>query len=429
MNRILSVYLSHLFKFGNLTITDASGAVTQWGDGTGRPLHIRFNTAAAERAVALHPGLKFGEAYMDGGIDVVSGSIYDVLALIFANAEDGDAAREPWMRAIARTRLLYRRYIQNNTPRRARANVQHHYDLSGALYDLFLDADRQYSCAYFERPDASLEEAQLAKKRHIAAKLNFDRPGLRTLDIGCGWGGMGLYLARQLQAEVTGITLSDEQLAIARRRADDAGLADRAKFRIEDYRDVQGRFDRIVSVGMFEHVGVDFYEEYFGRCAELLEADGVMLLHTIGRFDEPSNTNPFIAKYIFPGGYLPSLSQVTQAIERTGLIVTDVEVLRLHYAETLRHWRERFAARRDEAKALYDERFCRMWEFYLAASECTFRWQDLVVFQIQLTKSREALPLTRDYMFEAEARLRERDDADAAAASRQGGWQDRCAAE
>ncbi|MBB4001014.1 SAM-dependent methyltransferase [Aurantimonas endophytica] len=429
MNRILSVFLSHLFKTGNLTITDASGGVTQWGDGTGEKLHIRFNTKAAERAVALHPSLKFGEAYMDGGLDVVSGSIYDVLALIFANADRGDAAREPWMRAIARMRLLYRRYIQNNTPRRARANVQHHYDLSGALYDLFLDADRQYSCAYFERPGASLEEAQLAKKRHIAAKLNFDRPGLRALDIGCGWGGMGLYLAGQLQAEVTGITLSDEQLAVARKRAEDAGLADRAKFRIEDYRDVKGQFDRIVSVGMFEHVGVDFYEAYFSRCAELLEADGVMLLHTIGRFEEPTNTNSFIAKYIFPGGYIPSLSQMTAAIERAGLIVTDVEVLRLHYAETLRHWRERFAARRDEAKALYDERFCRMWEFYLAASEGSFRWQDLVVFQVQLTKSRDALPLTRDYMFEAEARLRQRDDPDAAAASREGTWPERCAAE
>ncbi|NDV86997.1 methyltransferase domain-containing protein [Aurantimonas aggregata] len=429
MNRILSVFLSHLFKSGNLTITDASGNVTQWGDGTGDPLHIRFNTKAAERAVGLHPGLKFGETYMDGGLDIVSGSIYEVLALIFANADRGDAAREPWMRAIARMRLLYRRHIQNNTPTRARANVQHHYDLSGALYDLFLDADRQYSCAYFETPDATLDDAQIAKKRHIAAKLYYDRPGLRTLDIGCGWGGMGLYLARQLRAEVTGITLSDEQLAIARQRAENSGLADRAQFRIEDYRDVTGPFDRIVSVGMFEHVGVDFYDDYFSRCAELLKADGVMLLHTIGRFEEPANTNAFIAKYIFPGGYIPSLSQVTAAVERAGLIVTDVEVLRLHYAETLRHWRERFAARRDEARALYDERFCRMWEFYLAASEASFRWQDLVVFQIQLTKSREALPLTRDYMFEAEARLRERDDADAAAASREGAWPERCAAE
>ncbi|HSP24906.1 MAG TPA: cyclopropane-fatty-acyl-phospholipid synthase family protein, partial [Saliniramus sp.] len=365
MNRMLSLFLSHLFKIGDLTITDASGTVTQWGDGTGAPLHIRFNSRAAERAVALHPSLKFGEAYMDGEIDVVSGSIYDVLSLIFRNADRGTAAREPWMRAIARMRLLYRRYIQNNTPTRARANVQHHYDLAGALYDLFLDPDRQYSCAYFENAEATLDEAQRAKKRHIAAKLHFDRPGLRTLDIGCGWGGMGLYLAQRLEADVTGITLSDEQLAIARRRAEAASLADRARFRIEDYRDVEGRFDRIVSVGMFEHVGVDFYEAYFRRCAELMEEDGVMLLHTIGRFEEPTNTNPFIARYIFPGGYIPALSEVTGAIERAGLIVTDVEVLRLHYAETLRHWRERFALRRDEAKALYDERFCRMWELDL----------------------------------------------------------------
>jgi cyclopropane-fatty-acyl-phospholipid synthase len=412
MNRLLSLFLSHLFKFGDLTVTDASGRSTRWGDGTGAPLHIRFNTKAAERAVALNPGLKFGEAYMDGDLDVLEGSIYEVLALIFQNADRGSAASEPWMRAIARMRLLYRRHVQNNTPSRARVNVRHHYDLSGALYDLFLDEDRQYSCAYFESANATLDDAQLAKKRHIAAKLKLDRPGLRTLDIGCGWGGMGLYLARRLEAEVTGITLSEEQLAVARRRAEDAGLAERARFRVEDYRDVMGSFDRIVSVGMFEHVGVDFYEGYFRRCADLMEDDGVMLLHTIGRFEQPANTNAFIAKYIFPGGYIPALSQVTQAIERAGLIVTDVEVLRLHYAQTLRHWRERFGARRDEAEALYDERFCRMWEFYLAASEAAFRWQDLVVFQIQMAKTREALPLTRDYMFEAEARLRERDKAD-----------------
>jgi len=426
-NRVLSTYLSHLFRFGNLTVTDPDGRSSRWGDGSGKPLHIRFNSKSAEWGVAINPGLKFGESYMNGGVDMVEGSIFDLLSLVFRNGGN-DVANEPWMRAIARMRLLYRRYIQNNTPQRARANVHHHYDLSSQLYDLFLDTDRQYSCAYFETPNASLDQAQLAKKRHIAAKLFFDRPDLRTLDVGCGWGGLGLYLAQHLDAKVTGVTLSDEQLAIAQRRAAESGLTGHADFRLEDYRDTQGPFDRIVSVGMFEHVGLDFYEDYFGQCARLLHDDGVMLLHTIGRIEEPANTNAFIGKYIFPGGYLPSLSQVTKATERSGLIVTDVEVLRLHYADTLRHWRERFQARREEAKAIYDERFCRMWEFYLAVSETAFRWQDLVVFQVQLTKKLDTLPTTRDYIYETETRLRQMEQA-AGHAGRSESWGGRNAAE
>ncbi|WP_102957898.1 SAM-dependent methyltransferase [Mangrovicella endophytica] len=424
MNPVLSFYLRHLFKFGNLAITDSAGQTSLHGDGSGPRLHVRFNTASAERMVALNPALKFGECYMDGEIDVVEGTMFDVLKLIFENG-GSDATMEPWMKAIERIRLVYRRYIQNNTPRRARANVQHHYDLSDALYSLFLDSDRQYSCAYFETPEASLEEAQLAKKRHIAAKLFMDRPGLTTLDIGCGWGGLGLYLARHCQADVTGVTLSDEQFKVANARAAEAGLADRAKFKLTDYRKAEGPFDRIVSVGMFEHVGVDFYADYFRQCARLMRQDGVMLLHTIGRFEAPANTNAFISRYIFPGGYLPALSQITEVVERSGLIISDVEVLRLHYAETLRHWRERFMARREEAKAIYDERFCRMWEFYLASSECAFRWQDLVVFQIQLVKDRTVLPLTRDYIGRTEAALREQEASGAPTPA----WRPREAAE
>ena len=408
MNRILSIYLERLFQSGNLSVTDANGATTQWGDGSGDPIHFRFNTKAAERAVAINPGLKFGECYMNGEIDVVEGTIYDTLALIFRNA-GGDATKEPWMKAISRLRLVYRRLIQNNTPTRARKNVHHHYDLSQELYDLFLDIDRQYSCAYFETGDATLDEAQLAKKRHIASKLYLEKPGMKTLDIGCGWGGLGLYLARHLDCDVTGVTLSDEQLAIANRRAQEEGLSERARFALEDYRAIKGPFDRIVSVGMFEHVGVDYYDDYFRQCARLLDGDGVALVHTIGRYEEPANTNAFIGKYIFPGGYLPSLSQIMKAAERSGLIVTDVEVLRLHYAETLSHWRQRFEARRDEAKAIYDERFCRMWEFYLAASETAFRWQDLVVFQVQFAKNLTTLPMTRDYMLERESELRQKE--------------------
>ena len=415
MNRILKYYLDTLIRTGDFTVIDAEGTSRNWGDGTGKPLTVRFNTRAAERAVALNPSLKFGEAYMNGGTDVVEGTMYDVLALIFQNAGNNVTSR-PWMRAIEKLRRGARRIVQYNTPRRARSNVQHHYALSGQLYDLFLDEDRQYSCAYFERPDATLEEAQLAKKRHIAAKLKFDREDLRVLDIGCGWGGMGLYLARNLSADVVGVTLSDEQLAIAQARASDAGLADRAEFRLQDYRKTEGPFDRIVSVGMFEHVGVGFYDEFFARCSKVLKDDGVMLLHTIGRYDPPGNTNAFVAKYIFPGGYIPSLSEVMAASERHGLIVTDIEVLRIHYAETLKHWRERFLAHREEAKALYDERFCRMWEFYLAASESAFRWQNLVVFQLQFTKSLDTLPITRGYMNAEEDRLRRLDETAVAAA-------------
>jgi cyclopropane-fatty-acyl-phospholipid synthase len=289
--------------------------------------------------------------------------------------------------------------------RRAKNNVAHHYDLDGRLYSLFLDSDQQYSCAYFEGPDATLEDAQLAKKRHVAAKLLIGH-GDKVLDIGSGWGGLGLYLAETIGADVTGVTLSSEQLQVSNARAAEKNLTRSAKFLLEDYRDIPGPFDRIVSVGMFEHVGVDFYDIYFQRCAELLSDDGVMLLHSIGRSDGPDVTNPFIAKYIFPGGYIPALSEVMPAIERSGLLVCDIEVLRLHYAETLKAWRERFMARRDEAIELYDERFARMWEFYLASAEMAFRKQNLMNFQIQLTKRQGVVPMTRDYITREEAKLR-----------------------
>jgi cyclopropane-fatty-acyl-phospholipid synthase len=273
------------------------------------------------------------------------------------------------------------------------------------LYSLFLDADKQYSCAYFETPDATLDDAQLAKKRHLAAKLLIGR-GDRVLDIGCGWGGLSLYLAEMAGADVTGVTLSTEQLQVSKARAAEKNLTQSANFLLEDYRDVSGPFDRIVSVGMFEHVGVDFYETYFRRCAELLTDDGIMMLHSIGRSDGPDVTNPWIAKYIFPGGYIPALSEVLPAIERAGLLVCDIEILRLHYAETLKAWRERFMARREEAVRLYDERFARMWEFYLASSEMSFRKQNLMNFQIQLTRRQGVVPMTRDYVAREEAKLR-----------------------
>jgi cyclopropane-fatty-acyl-phospholipid synthase len=273
---------------------------------------------------------------------------------------------------------------------------------------LFLDADRQYSCAYFEGPSQSLEEAQLAKKRHIAAKLLIDERH-SALDIGCGFGGMGLYLAQTAGARVTGVTLSQEQHALAGQRARDAGLDKRVEFQLQDYRDVEGPFDRIVSVGMFEHVGAAGFDEYFAHVSRLMKDDGVMLLHAIGRSDSPGATNPWIQKYIFPGGYIPAVSEVLAAIERARLYVTDIEILRLHYADTLKAWRERFLAHREEAKAMYDERFCRMWDFYLAGSETSFRVDGHMVFQIQIAKRQDVVPRTRDYIGGREAQLRRRE--------------------
>jgi cyclopropane-fatty-acyl-phospholipid synthase len=337
---------------------------------------------------------------MEGSFVVENGSIADALAVLM----DQPLMLPRWTRLQWWLRYLARHARQFNPPSRSKNNVAHHYDLDGQLYSLFLDADKQYSCAYFETPDASLDDAQLAKKRHLAAKLRIGR-GDRVLDIGSGWGGLSLYLAEMAGANVTGVTLSTEQLQVSNARAAEKNLS--AKFFLEDYRDVSGPFDRIVSVGMFEHVGVDFYETFFRRCAELLTDDGVMMLHSIGRSEGPDVTNPWITKYIFPGGYIPALSEVLRAIERAGLLVCDIEILRLHYAETLKAWRERFMARREEAVQLYDERFARMWEFYLAVSEMGFRKQNMMNFQIQLARRQGVVPITRDYVGHEEARLRE----------------------
>ncbi|WP_108683528.1 cyclopropane-fatty-acyl-phospholipid synthase family protein [Methyloceanibacter sp. wino2] len=297
-----------------------------------------------------------------------------------------------------------------------RRNVAHHYDIDGSLYDLFLDPDRQYSCAYFEEDGQSLEDAQEAKKRHIAAKLNLS-DGMRVLDIGAGWGGLALYLAKTAHVDVTGITLSEEQLKVARDRAAAEGLSKAVRFELCDFRNLEGQFDRIVSVGMFEHVGTAHYRQFFRQLDRLLTDQGVALVHSIGQFDAPTATNPFIAKYIFPGGYIPALSEVMPAIEREGLLTTDVEILRLHYATTLRHWRQRFRSAWHTAAEKFGERFCRMWEMYLACSETGFRYQKLMVFQIQLAKSVDALPLTRDYMTDRERDLRARADQTRAARS------------
>ena len=401
MDRLLQWLLKTFIRRGTFRVTTSRGSVFTFGDGTGEPVSVRFTTRAAELAILIDPELRFGEAYMNGTLVVEQGSIADVLAIALGqNSDVPHWARLQWL-----ARYLYRRLQQFNPRKRARNNVAHHYDLDGRLYSLFLDADRQYSCAYFENPEQSLDDAQLAKKRHLAAKLMME-PGKRVLDIGCGWGGLGLYLAEVAGADVTGITLSQEQYGIANARAAEKNLSERARFKLQDYRDVTGPFDRVVSVGMFEHVGVNHYEAFFRKSAQLLADDGVMVLHSIGRSEGPGITNPWIAKYIFPGGYIPALSEVLPYVEKAGLLVTDIEILRLHYAETLKAWRERFLAYREEVKRIYDQRFVRMWEFYLAASEMSFREQNMMNFQIQITKKQGVTPMTRDYIGREERRLR-----------------------
>jgi len=400
---MLGALLGTLVEHGTLTVVWPDHRTSVFGSGTPRAT-VRIHGKWTPWVIGINPELAFGEAYMDGRMTVEEGTIADVLEIMISNIGTRRMPKLMWLERMFRRGL--RSFSQFNPAKRARKNVAHHYDLSGELYDLFLDADRQYSCAYFNEPKMTLEAAQLAKKRHIAAKLKLDQLDLGVLDIGSGWGGLGLELARECKANVLGVTLSTEQLGVARERAAAAGLAERCRFELRDYREVEGPFDRIVSVGMFEHVGVKFYDAFFNKVHDLLAPDGVVLLHTIGRTDGPGATNPWIAKYIFPGGYTPALSEIMASIERCGLYASDVEILRLHYAETLKEWRARFRKNWAKAAQLYDERFCRMWEFYLAGAEMTFRYDHLVVFQIQLTRRLETLPMSRDYMVDAERALR-----------------------
>ncbi len=403
MEPVLDAILRRFIVLGRMTVRWPDGRFTTYGgpSGSGPEAGIAILDHRAIRRLVLNPLLAFGEAYMDGSMEPLDCGIYEALDVVAANRMANDKGH-PFALVGTKVNTVKRRIDQYNPAVRAQRNVAHHYDLNGRLYSLFLDRDRQYSCAYFPRGDETLEEAQAAKKRHIAAKLCLDRPGLHVLDIGSGWGGLALTLARDYGVRVTGITLSAEQLAESRARATAEGLADRVSFEMLDYRAVTQRFDRIVSVGMFEHVGVVHYREFFDAVARCLEPDGVALLHSIGRSDGPSATNPWIAKYIFPGGYCPALSEVLPPIETSGLVATDIEILRLHYAETLRHWRRRFAANRDTIGALYDDRFCRMFEFYLAGSEIAFRREGHMVFQIQLAHQQTAVPWTRDYITDAE---------------------------
>lgn len=385
--------LNSIVRSGSLRLIDGAGRIHEYGDGKSPHCTVRLGARHLDYMLALNPELTIGEAYMDGLLTIEEGTLFDCLEIAARNYSNFEQ-----MVCFSLLSRATRRLKQHNPIGRARNNVAHHYDLSDQLFDLFLDKDRQYSCAYFTSKDDSLEIAQESKKRHIAAKLLLNRPHLKILDIGSGWGGLGLYLAEETDADVTGVTLSVEQHKVAEARAVAAGLADRVRFHLCDYREEPGQYDRVVSVGMFEHVGKKNYDEFFAKLGELLAIDGVALLHSIGYGGVPAPINPFIRKYIFPGADLPSLSEVFAAVERSGLIVTDIEILGLHYAETLRHWRERFIANRRRIAALYDERFCRMWEFYLVLCEMGFRFRSMMVFQMQLAKRVDAVPLTRDYM-------------------------------
>ena len=391
-----------MIRTGRLTVIDAAGRVHPFGPGDSGPdVSVRIHDPLLPMRILLRPSLALGEAYMDGTITIEQGTLRDLLHLCTSNLEA--LGRHPIGAVRGELDRMLRRLQQDNRLGRARANIAHHYDLSGALYDLFLDRDRQYSCAYFQTGAETLEEAQEKKKRHIMAKLLLE-PGMRVLDVGSGWGGLALEMAQTARVDVTGLTLSQEQLSVATERAVAAGLSSHVRFALRDYREEQGTYDRIVSVGMFEHVGVAHYRAYFDTLRNRLNPDGIVLVHAIGRADPPGSTDPWLRKYIFPGGYCPALSEVLAVVERSGLWVTDIEILRLHYAETLRHWLERFQANRDRAQAIYDERFCRMWEFYLAVCEAAFRNGPMMVFQLQLVRRRDAVPLTRDYITDRERR-------------------------
>ncbi|WP_267378516.1 MULTISPECIES: cyclopropane-fatty-acyl-phospholipid synthase family protein [unclassified Sphingomonas] len=405
---LIDRFLARRVKRGQLTVTHADGKTLRFGtpDPAFPDVAIRFTDRGAASFIVRHPALGAAEAFMDGRLVVERGDIRDLVNLLTANdpwEAGADAlAANPLRRSVA---AVTHRLNRINMARRSKRNVAHHYDLSDRLYDLFLDADRQYSCAYFTDPANTLEQAQDDKKAHIAAKLAL-RPGMRVLDVGCGWGGMALYLHAKTGAEVLGVTLSEEQLKVARARAEAAGVADKVRFELIDYRHVTGRFDRIVSVGMFEHVGPAHYKAFFRQCRDLLTDDGVMLMHTIGRMNGPGITDDFTTKYIFPGGYNPALSEIVRGYEGLRMFPTDIEVLRLHYAWTIDHWYDRTTAARADIVALYDERFFRMWQFYLAGAGAAFRHGGLCNYQVQLARSRTALPVTRDYMIAGEAALR-----------------------
>lgn len=390
----------HLFLRGNLTVLDWRGNRYSYGDGSGPAVTIKLHDSQTEWDFLKNPKLALGELFTDERLTVEEGTLFDFLTLCANNR--GSLKHHKLLGVREYVRPLFLSLITNNPLQRSLANVSHHYDLDERLYRLFLDEDMQYSCAYFRSPDDTLEQAQYNKKVHLASKMHITQPGLRVLDVGCGWGGMALHLAREHECRVTGITLSKEQLRVAQQRAKDEGLDKLVDFQLMDYRNMDGKFDRIVSVEMLEHVGVNNNPVYFRKMQDLLKPDGVFALHWGGRMGPPGAVNPWIEKYIFPGGYTPSLSEITAVIEKVVFWINDVENQRLHFADTLKEWHKRFSANRAEVAKLYDERFCRLWDYYLIACEVSFRSIGQCVYQMQLTLERDSVPLTRDPMLEWE---------------------------
>jgi len=401
---LIGRFIDQILPLGSITIVNPDGSRATHGPGGGKHVTVKLHDKRVALDIFRNPRLRFGELYMDGRVTIEDGTILDLLEMIIA-AKPWEAG--PGRKALGKGKTKWiKRFFRRNDTARARKNVAHHYDIGNALYELFLDEDWQYSCAYYTDPKNSLEQAQLDKKAHIAAKLDL-KPGQRVLDIGCGWGGMAIYLHRIAGVDVLGVTLSEEQIKKARERADAAGVSDHVKFELIDYRHVQDQFDRIVSVGMFEHVGAKHYDEFYAKCRDLLKSDGVMLLHTIGKLGGAGLPDPFTDKYIFPGYHLPSLAQMSEASQKVKMITSDVETLRLHYAYTLREWLNRATKNRAKIVKLYDERFFRMWEFYLAGGIVAFENGAMCNYQVQYIRDRRALPITRDYMFEAEKKYRE----------------------
>ena len=393
----LANFLNKIIKYDGFILIDYDSKKYEIGKPLKEnPIQIRLLDKSLNYKLLLNPDLYFGEAYTDGSLIIENGSLTDFLEIAFKNIGRGDI--NFYSKIFNKIKGTYRYFTNFNRIINSKKNVSHHYDISEKLYDLFLDKKRQYSCAYFKNENDSLEDAQTNKIDHIIKKLNI-KPNQRVLDIGSGWGSLAIDIAKKTNASVTGITLSKNQFDYSNKKVKEMNLGNQVDFKLIDYRQLNEKFDRIVSVGMFEHVGRKFYKTYFNQVSKLLKDDGISLIHTIGSVNSPRDPQPWITKYIFPGGYTPSLSEIAGPIEKSGLIISDMEVLRMHYSHTLRHWKERFLSKKQEVLEMFDEKFMRMWEFYLASCEMVFKWGDQVVFQLQLTKNFTSVPNTRDYIY------------------------------
>ena len=393
----LANFLNKIIKYDGFILIDYDSKKYEIGKPLKEnPIQIRLLDKSLNYKLLLNPDLYFGEAYTDGSLIIENGSLTDFLEIAFKNIGRGDI--NFYSKIFNKIKGTYRYFTNFNRIINSKKNVSHHYDISEKLYDLFLDKKRQYSCAYFKNENDSLEDAQTNKIDHIIKKLNI-KPNQRVLDIGSGWGSLAIDIAKKTNASVTGITLSKNQFDYSNKKVKEMNLGNQVDFKLIDYRQLNEKFDRIVSVGMFEHVGRKFYKTYFNQVSKLLKDDGISLIHTIGSVNSPRDPQPWITKYIFPGGYTPSLSEIAGPIEKSGLIISDMEVLRMHYSHTLRHWKERFLSKKQEVLEMFDEKFMRMWEFYLASCEMAFKWGDQVVFQLQLTKNFTSVPNTRDYIY------------------------------